>query len=278
MTTVHERTPPTLWQTEGAWAEVYEHYLVPRLFGPWGQQLLDRVAPRPGEHVLDVACGTGICARLAAERVGPSGRVVGVDATPAMLAVAAGSTANIEAPAEWLEGDAAALPVPDAAFDLVVCQQGMQFFSDRAAALAEIRRATKPGGWVALSVWLDIERCPGFARLAEALIDHVGGEVGPAMRAPFSLADSGVLRGLLAEAGFADVRITRAFGELRSPSAARFLWEYATAAPWLVEPFLSLGDDARQALTDDYTTTMRPYTDNEGIIFPLEAHVAVARR
>lgn len=113
--------------------------------------------------------------------------------------------------------------MPDAAFDVVVCQQGLQFFSDRATALAEIGRATKPVGWVALSVWLDIERCPGFARLAEALNDHIGAEVGAAMRAPFSLTESGELRGLLAAAGVADARITRASRELRYPSAARFL-------------------------------------------------------
>lgn len=248
------------------------------MFGPWGQRLIDRVAPRPGEHVLDVACGTGLCARLAGARVGPSGRVVGVDAAPAMPAVADEAAADAAAPIEWLEGDAAALPVTDVAFDVVVCQQSLQFFGDRAAALDEIHRVAKPGGWVALSVWRDIERCPGFARLADALTAHIGAEVGAAMRVPFFLTDAEELRGLLAAAAFADVRITRAFGAFRYPSAVRFLWEYARVAPWLVEPLGSLDEDARRPLTDDYTTQMRPHTNGQGIVFPLEAHVTVARR
>lgn len=278
MTTVTGRSPDHVWQVEGDWAQAYERFLVPSVFAPWGRRLVDRVAPRPGEHVLDVACGTGICARLAAARVGPSGRVVGVDVAPAMLAVAEQTAVDAGATIEWLQGDAAALPMPDAAFDVVVCQQSVQFFRDRAGALAEMHRAAKPGGWLALSTWLDIERCPGFARLADALTHHVGAELGAAMRAPFSLTDAEQLRGLLAAAGFADVRVTRAFGYLRHPSAARFLWEYATVAPWLVEPLGALDDDARRALAEDYAAAMSPYTDDEGIVFPLESHVAVARR
>jgi ubiquinone/menaquinone biosynthesis C-methylase UbiE len=104
-------TQPTPWQVAGTAAEIYEEYLVPAIFEPWARVLLDRAAPRPGERVLDVACGTGIVARLAADKVGTSGNVLGIDMNAGMLAVARkiAGTAGVE----WKEGNATALPLPD---------------------------------------------------------------------------------------------------------------------------------------------------------------------
>ena len=72
----------------GSAAEIYEHHMVPAIFGPWAEDLLALATPQPGERVLDVACGTGVVARLVAQRVGPSGTVVGFDLNPGMLTVA----------------------------------------------------------------------------------------------------------------------------------------------------------------------------------------------
>ena len=91
---------------------------------------------------MDVACGTGSVARHVAPLVGAEGKVVALDISPEMLAVARGLPAPAGATIEWREGNAIALTVPDDAFDLVLCQQGLQFFSDRAAAVREMRRAT----------------------------------------------------------------------------------------------------------------------------------------
>ena len=118
-------------------AEIYESFFVPALSAPWAEDLLRRTAPRPGERVLDVACGTGIVARRVAPRVGPTGRVVGVDPNLGMLAVARAAAAAEGVSIEWREGRAEALPVEDAAFDLVCCQVALMFFEDRAAALRE---------------------------------------------------------------------------------------------------------------------------------------------
>src|SRR5262245_6446130 len=91
-------------------AEAYERIVVPALYAPLAEDLLNRAAPRPGEWVLDVACGTGIVARRAARRVGPMGRVVGVDPNPGMLAVARGAAAAEGAAIEWRQGRGEALP------------------------------------------------------------------------------------------------------------------------------------------------------------------------
>ena len=110
----------------------------------WAADLVDRAALQPGERVLDVACGTGVVARVAAERVGSTGRVAALDVNSGMLAVARSLPAVTGAPVEWHEGSALALPFPDAAFDVAFCQLGLQFFPDRPKALREIRRVLVP--------------------------------------------------------------------------------------------------------------------------------------
>ena len=144
----------TTLQISGTPAEIYEQHMVPAIFARWAPDLVGAAGVRTGQRVVDVACGTGAVARLLAERVGTTGKVTGLDVNPAMLAVA-----RLSAPSqsiEWLDGSAVKMPLPDAIFDAVVCQQGLQFFPDRPAALSEMRRVLKPGGRLALSCWRSI--------------------------------------------------------------------------------------------------------------------------
>jgi ubiquinone/menaquinone biosynthesis C-methylase UbiE len=99
-------------------------------FRPWAVDLLDRVRLTPEERVLDVACGTGIVARLAREQLGAGSQKTGVDVNPEMIAVAR----SIESGVSWHRGNALELPFEDGSFNVVLCQQGLQFFFDRAAA------------------------------------------------------------------------------------------------------------------------------------------------
>ena len=123
------------------------------------QDLLDRVQLQPREHVLDVACETGIVSRYAAQRVGPLGHVTGVELNPAMLDVAR-HTATYFDQIEFLEGSALELPVPDAHVDATVCQQAIMFFPDRERAVQEMYRVLKPGGRVGLNVFRTPEFVP----------------------------------------------------------------------------------------------------------------------
>ena len=118
-------------------AEVYERYLGRAIADPFTRVLLDCAGPQPGERVLDLAAGTGSVARHVAPIVGTEGRVVAVDINAAMLAVGRALPAPAGPPVEWREGDAVDLDLPDQSFDLVLCQQGLQFFPDRAAAVRE---------------------------------------------------------------------------------------------------------------------------------------------
>src|SRR5215208_1372728 len=195
----------TQWQVGGNAAEIYEQHLVPTVFGPWAAELIEAASPRPGERVLDVACGTGVVARLAAERVGADGKVVGLDLNPGMLAVARAVASP--RPIDWREGSAVALPLEAGAFDLVLCQQGLQFFPDRLTALREMHRVLAPGGRLGLATWRPLQHSPGFVVMAEALGSHVGPEAAALTQAPFSLGDVKELGALVVGAGFQDVEI-----------------------------------------------------------------------
>ena len=141
-------------------AEVYEQYLGRSIADPFTRVLLKLVRPKSGERVLDLASGTGSVARHVAPLIGTEGRLVALDVSPAMLAVGAAMPVFGGTRIEWVEGDALSLPFPDQSFDLVLCQQGLQFFSDRDLALSEMRRVLTPGGRVAISVWQQLSFHP----------------------------------------------------------------------------------------------------------------------
>lgn len=190
---------------------IYDEIMVPRLFEPWATRLLDELRLQDGDAVLDVACGPGTVARQAARRVGRSGRVTGCDLSPSMLQLARAKTASdASAPIEYLECPADALDVPDDSFDVVTCQQGLQFFPDRLAALAEMRRALRPGGTLGVAVWCAIEDCPPFAALRSALGSVLGLETATAYEAgPWGFGDADALARLVSEAGFTSVHVRK---------------------------------------------------------------------
>ena len=115
------------WQLTGSSAVLFQRYIVPLITSLWAADLIDRSAPSEGERVLDVACGTGVVARGASERMG-TGRVVGLDLNAGMLAVARTVPQESGPQVEWYEASAQSMPFPDASFDLVLCQLGLQFF------------------------------------------------------------------------------------------------------------------------------------------------------
>ncbi|HET8576256.1 MAG TPA: class I SAM-dependent methyltransferase, partial [Methylomirabilota bacterium] len=237
------------WQVAGNAAEIYERALVPAVFSAWAPLVIELANPQPGARVVDVACGTGVVARLVARRVGPTGQVVGLDLNPGMLAVAASIVSNEPATTgriRWQEANATKMPLPDAAFDIVYCQLGLQFFPDRPAALREMFRVLAPGGRLGLMVWRGIEHSPGFAALAEALARHGSPEAAGIMRAPFGLADAEELRSLIAAAGFGDITIRPVPGTVRFPSVVRFVQDYVAGSP-LAGHVAKLSDEARAA-------------------------------
>src|SRR5436190_80880 len=156
------------WQLTSDAAELYERYLVPALFRPWAADLVVLARLRQGDRVLDVACGTGVVARRATEYVGPGGRVVGLDLNAGMLAVARSASAAEDRAIEWCESSALSMPFADQSFDVVFCQQGLQFFPDRRAGLREMHRVSAEGGYLLVSAWRSIEHSPVMLAFAAA--------------------------------------------------------------------------------------------------------------
>lgn len=267
------------WQVAGSAPEIYERELVPAVFGVWAPILVELAPPRPSECVLDVACGTGVVARIAATRVGPSGTVVGIDLNSGMLSVArsmASPDPQSGGQLQWQEASADKLPFPDGSFNVVYCQLGLQFFADRPAALREMRRVLGTEGRLALMVWRGIHESPGFAVLADALQRHVGQAAAAIMRAPFGLSNADELEALLRAAGFQDVAIQQRSGTVRFPSVERFVLSYVGGSP-LAGPVSRVDDAARAALITDVRNALGKFTSNDGLAFPIAAHLLNAR-
>lgn len=267
------------WQVAGGAPEVYERELVPAVFGVWAPILVELAPPQPSECVLDVACGTGVVARIAATRVGPSGTVVGIDLNSGMLSVArsmASPDPQSGGQLQWQEASADKLPFPDGSFNVVYCQLGLQFFADRPAALREMRRVLGTEGRLALMVWCGIHESPGFAVLADALQRHVGQAAAAIMRAPFGLSNADELEALHRAAGFQAVAIQQRSGTVRFPSVERFVLSYVGGSP-LAGPVSQVDDAARAALITDVRNALGKFTSNDELAFPIAAHLLNAR-
>jgi len=250
--------------------EIYERRMVPAIFNAWAPALLDFVDLRAGERVLDLACGTGVVAREAVSRVGASGRVVGLDINGGMLARARATSTAVE----WCEGNATDLQFAVGAFDVVVCQQGLQFFPDESKALREALRVLVPGGRLAAAVWCGIESSPGHHALALGLERHVGAEAAELMYTVFRLGDAQVLQTTMESAGFHDVRLRRERKAARFPSPDLFARWMVTGSV-LGRTSVQVRDESLTALIREVDQALRPYVTTDGLAFPMEAHLVV---
>jgi ubiquinone/menaquinone biosynthesis C-methylase UbiE len=259
-------------------AELYQDVLVPAVFGPWAEELLRRAAPPPGARVLDVGCGTGVVTRTAARIVGPRGAVTGLDMNPAMLEIARHIPVEEgSARTTWVQSAADRIALPDATFDLITCQQVLQFVPDRAAVLREFRRLLAPGGRVALATWAAADLHPFQQAVDVAIARHTGQ---PALVAGFALSNPDEIRCLLEDAGFQIVAIDLLAKESRFPDPDRGLREHLLAATAGIPSFRQLDAGARDELIDrivtDLADLIRANTVAGELVHAWHAHIALA--
>jgi SAM-dependent methyltransferase len=257
-------------------AEMYEAFLGPAIFHPWAGALLEQALPAPGEHVLDLACGTGIVARQVAPVVRPGGRVVGLDISPDMLRVAGLRAAEQALEVDWREGDAGDHDLPDSSFDLLLCQQGLQFFPNRPGATRHMRRVLRDGGRAVVSVWKGLDHHDTFRAICEAEARVLDVPLEDVAR-PFLMDDAGELESLFREAGFGNVNLSTRQKEVVFPSADEFVRNITLAAA-AVMPELEQIDSAElvDAVKSESAPVLERYRRGDALAFPMTSHVVHA--
>jgi ubiquinone/menaquinone biosynthesis C-methylase UbiE len=251
-------------------AEIYDEFFVPALFAQWGPVVATAARIASGDRVLDVACGTGALTLAVAERVGPDGSVVGLDANPQMLAVARRKSTRIE----WIEGTAESLPLSDRSFGAVVSQFGLMFFSDRAAALREMRRVLRPDGRLAVAVCDAVEKSPGYSAFAKLLDRLFGTTIGDAFRAPFILGDTGGLLEIAREAEISDATVSQHHRKVSFKSIASLV-STERACVWTLGGLLD--DEQFTRLLQEAEAALKSFVSADGTIeFDMPALILTA--
>jgi ubiquinone/menaquinone biosynthesis C-methylase UbiE len=251
-------------------ATAYEELLVPALFQPWAERIANAARLRPGDRLLDVACGTGVLARTAAIRVGPKGSVVGLDINPGMLSVACRIAPDIE----WQQGSAESLPYESETFDVVVSQFGLMFFADQRAALQEMIRVLAPGGRLAVAVFDSLDHNPAYAIMVRVLESQIGQQAADALRFPFVLGDTQELQTLFARTGVSSVVVTSQeeaahFSDVRS-------MVLADVKGWFPLAGIAVGAKQRESLIAEAEDALKSFVTGGKVAFRTSAHIVTA--
>lgn len=262
----------TEWQLSGNMAERYEEHLVPVIFTPWANDLIARVDFAPGDRLLDLACGTGIVARLATR----SGvMATGGDINPGMLAVAKERSAGLNATFQL--ADALDLPFEDESFDAIICQQGLQFFPDKPAAVSECLRVLKPGGRAVFCTARGLEENPLMQAQVAAFSRYFGEEATQAIRAVCGFPDAEKVQALFDDAGFGQVAVETVVLDLEAEDGSAFVNGLMMATP-VAERIAAMNQAERTALHDDMLKEFGACYDGAALHFPHSANVVSASR
>ena len=264
----------TRYPLEGNAPQLYEQYTVPTRTKPSAELMLDHLSLHEGDRVLDAACGTGIVTRLVAERFGNIGSIVGMDLNPGMLDVARANTPTTGIPIEWRQGDLCALPFPDSSFNVVLCNQGMQFVPDKSVALGEMRRVLVSHGRLAFTVWSEVSLY--FAALAEALRRYVSAEVEKSCLAPFMFRDAKTIRKLLDDAGFHAIKMQEMTFTRRYPASVKRVLEVIAGRPY-ARDVEAVSEETRMQIGQEVVDALQAYREGDDFVEPVKTHLIQAR-
>jgi SAM-dependent methyltransferase len=180
------------------------------LLAPVAEIVIDRAKTKAGERIVDVGCGSGATTMALAQKVGPSGHVLGIDISAPMLARARQLSPN-DAPVEFVLADATIYPFEPASFDLLASRFGVMFFAEPALSFANMRKALRPSGRLAFACWREPRDNPFFMAPLQAVYKHVPKlpPPGPDDPGPFAFASEARVNRVLSEAGFTDIAMER---------------------------------------------------------------------
>ncbi|WP_420587068.1 class I SAM-dependent methyltransferase [Ruegeria sp.] len=253
------------------------------LFQPVLQLVLERAGLSDGMKVLDIGCGTGASALAAAERVGASGEILGVDISDPFLARAKDRADQLNARnVRFHKADAQIEPFEDGAFDAVISRFGVMFFEDPTAALTNIGRALKPGGTLTFAAWGGLSDNPWFRVPHIAATKRLGQPPKVDRNAPGPLAfhDRDRVAGLMTAAGLTDVSVTPVQLNLTGPKAvedAALLCTRVGPAARVIAHFNGTDEDVR-AIIDTVAQEFADYHTPQGTAVPAVINLLQARR
>ncbi|MEO1553541.1 MAG: class I SAM-dependent methyltransferase [Pseudomonadota bacterium] len=268
------RTPPAL----------YEEYLTPGFFAPWTEALIAQSPPRG--HVLDVASGTGAVSRAIA-RQDHDFTLDAIDVAPPMVQFAESETASagLSDRISFTCASADQLPFEDQSFDSAFCQQGLQFFPDRVAALKEIKRVLRPGRQLALSVWTSAQNGnPAFAAFEQVVSEKIGADLVPF--GPFGFGDIDALRSTAEQAGLQILSLDQQSRDVHLPAPRvlvlfDLLFLGRPAADGALQPIFDPADGSKDGAIEDLISAFEEkvgsYVQSDGsILTTASANVLIA--
>jgi len=262
-------------QFDGSIPERYDRFLGPTLFAPFAADLAARLDVAPHANLLELACGTGVLTRAICERIPASVHFTATDLNEPMLDVAKAKLAD-RPEIVWRIADAANLPFDSESFDGVVCQFGLMFVPDKAAALGEVRRVLRPGGAFLFNVWDRIE-ANRLAWITHQTVLRLFPEDPPMFyQVPFSLYDTDALAAMLGEAGFGDLDVTAVSKVGESPSAGEVAEGLVLGNP-LVTALRERGTDV-DAVVRDVADAVAADCGTAPVRAPMRAFVVRASR
>lgn len=262
---------------QGSIPQIYQQYFVPMLFEPYAGDLAARVAERRPARVLEIAAGTGVVTRHLANLLPASTHITATDLNQPMLdqAMALGTSRSVE----WRQANAMQLPVPDASFDVVVCQFGVMFFPDKAKAFSEARRVLRAGGAFIFSVWARVEENEFADVVTQALARRFA--TNPprmAVRVPHGYYDQRIIAGDLLRAGFEQpaqfITLTR---RSRAPSAFIVALSFCQGTP-IRNEIEARDPTGLDAATDIAAQAIAAQFGNGVVDGKMQAHIAVVEK
>lgn len=257
--------------TRTTWNDSAEAYtgLMARL-APFRATLVDRLAARVGESVLDLGTGPGEPALTIAAQVAPSGRVVGVDLSEKMIAIAQRTTRERRVPnAEFLVMDSSALTIGSETFDAAVSSFGFQIFTDPDAAGREAHRVLKPGGRIAVGIWSTGDKVPFLDAIVAPMLAHAEPDENGYIPTPYETGAPGQMVQLLTDCGFRDASESHVSHRFSFSSPAEYLDVLLRGTPL----GHSLGEEAPEVQAQvlrDTRANLERYRTADGIVLPAE--------
>lgn len=257
------------FQLSGRAPEIYENIMVPFWFGRWAEALIDLVATKHGENVLDVACGTGVTTRLVKEKVGPTGHVTGLDINAFMLIKARELAADLDI--EFIKSDVVDTALQSNSFDTVISQHGYHYFPDQAAALAEFYRVLMPQGRIAISIW---DGHSAYTKaLCHAVEKYISPEIAQIQREQRITPSASDLTKQLSDAKFEKVQIVRQQLTIKVPKPSEFVPLHLGSMP-IAQAFIDLPNNQKSALISDVENSMSNHIKGDQMIYPDAVNVA----